>query len=122
MRPSRSPNRVESQVLPTRTELRYEAMAAVGIAVLIYVAFRIVGFLGVGILGLAIAYVAVQADLNKDETSHVWAMRAEPARQMDHAERATRRAANDSLAHPILMGKLLGLSLAVIGLAAFLLL
>jgi hypothetical protein len=38
---------------------------------------------------------------------------------MDHAEKAARRAENNSLAHPILMGKLLGLCLAVAGLGLF---
>jgi hypothetical protein len=100
---------------PTRTELRYEAIAALVIAVAIYFAFKLLGFLGVGILGLLILFIAVQADLNKDETSVVWAMRAEPPHRMDHAEKAARRAEDDSLAHPILMGKLLGTSLVVIG-------
>jgi hypothetical protein len=104
---------------PTSTELRYEAIAALVIAVAIYFAFKVLGFLGVGILGLGILFVAVQADLNKDETSVVWAMRAEPPHRMDHAEKAARRAENNSLAHPILMGKLLGACLAVIGLGVF---
>jgi hypothetical protein len=104
---------------PTKTELRYEAMAALGVAVAIYFAFKLIGFLGVGILGLGILFIAVQADLNKDATSVVWAMRPEPQRRMDHAEKAARRTENNSLAHPILMGKLLGASLAVIGLGLF---
>jgi hypothetical protein len=106
-------------MFPTKTELRSEAIAALGVAVAIYFAFKIVGFLGVGILGLGILYIAVQADLNKDETSVVWAMRPAPSHQMDHAEKAARRAENNSLAHPILMGKLLGLCLAVIGFGLF---
>ena len=106
-------------MLPTRTELRYEAIAAFGAAIAIYVAFRIAGFLGVGLLGLGILYIAVQADLNKDETPFVWAMRPASSRPLDHAEKAARRAENNSLAHPILMGKLLGVALAVIGLGAF---
>jgi hypothetical protein len=105
-------------VYPTKTELRYEVVAAVIIAVLIYVAFRILGFLGVGILGLAIAFIAVQADLTKNDTGHVFAMRT-THREMDHAEKAARRAENESLAHPILIGKILGLALAAIGLGLF---
>jgi hypothetical protein len=65
-------------MFPTKTELRSEAIAALGVAVAIYFAFKIVGFLGVGILGLGILYIAAQADLNKNETSVVWAMRPAP--------------------------------------------
>lgn len=106
-------------MFPTKTELRYEIIAALGVAVAIYFAFKIAGFLGVGILGLGILFIAVQADLNKDETSVVWAMRPTPSHQMNHAEKAARRAENNSLAHPILMGKLLGLCLAAVGLGMF---
>jgi hypothetical protein len=106
-------------MFPTRTELRYEAIAALVVAAAIYFAFKTVGFLGVGILGLGILYIAVQADLNKDETSVVCAMRPSPSHRMDRAEKAARRAENSSLAHPILMGKLLGLCLAVVGFGLF---
>ena len=106
-------------MFPTSAELRYEVIAALVVAIAIYFAFKILGFLGVGILGLLILFIAVQADLNKDETSVVWAMRAAPPHHMNHAEKAARRAENNSLAHPILMGKLLGLCLAVIGLGFF---
>jgi hypothetical protein len=116
----RAPNLdLDNCMRPTKTELRYEALAALAVAIAIYFAFKIVGFLGVGILGLGILFIAVQADINKDETSVVWAMRPEPQHRMDHAEKAARRAENNSLAHPILMGKLLGLCLAVIGLGLF---
>ncbi|KQZ00292.1 hypothetical protein ASD45_05025 [Pseudolabrys sp. Root1462] len=100
---------------PTERQLKYEIAAALGVAVLIYSAFRFLGFLGVGLLGVLIAFIAVQADLNKDDTSHVWAMRAAPTHEMDHAEKAAMHAENNALAHPILMGKLLGAALAIIG-------
>ena len=106
---------------PTDTQLKYEIAAAFGVAILVYVAFRFLGFLGVGLFGILIAFIAVQADLNKDETSSVWAMRASPPHRMDHAEKAARRADNDALAHPILVGKWLGAALAVVGFALFLL-
>ena len=105
---------------PTRAEILYEAIAAVAIAALIYGAARVAGFLGVGVLGLAMTFVAFQADLNKAETSTVYAMRATPSERTGHAEKAARAREIAQLAHPILMGKLLGLSLAAIGLGTLL--
>jgi hypothetical protein len=103
---------------PTKSELRYEAIAAVVMACLIYFASKIVGFLGVGILGVAIMFIAFQADLHKSGAFSTFAIIPRPPHRMDHAERATRRAEADSLSHPILMGKLLGLCLAIIGFGA----
>ncbi len=110
-----------SRPRPSKESLRlkYEIAAAFGVAILIYVAFRFLGFLGVGILGVLIAFIAVQADLNKDDTSHVWAMRPAPSHRMDHAEKEARSADNNALAHPILIGKWLGFGLAALGLALF---
>jgi hypothetical protein len=108
--------------VPTKTELRYEAMAAVGLAVAIYFAFKLVGFLGVGILGLLIMLIAFQADLTKGGTSSTYSIIPRPPHHMGHAEKAARRAETESLSHPIRMGKLLGLCLAVIGFGALFLL
>lgn len=103
---------------PTKTELRYEAIAAVTMAVLIFFAYRIVGFLGVGIFGLVTMFVAFQADLSKSNTSATYGILARSPHRMDHAEKTSRRAEAELLSHPILMGKLLGLCLAVIGFGA----
>lgn len=108
--------------MPTKTELRYEAMAAVCVAVAIYFAFKIVGFLGVGILGLLMMFVAFQADLTKGGTSSTYSIIPRPSHHMGHAEKAARRAEAQSLSHPILIGKLLGLCIAVIGFGALFLL
>lgn len=105
--------------LHTALQLKYEIAAAFGVAILICIAFRLLGFLGVTLLGVLIAFIAVQADLNKDDTSHVWAMRPSPLHRMDHAEKEARRADNNALAQPILIGKWLGFGLAAIGLALF---
>jgi len=100
-------------------QLRYEIAAALVIAVLIYASFRLAGSLGVGLLGLLILFIAVQADLDKSETSDVWAMRAAPSHRMDRAETAARHADSNTLNQPILIGKLLGAGLALIGLGLF---
>ncbi|MDO8878450.1 MAG: hypothetical protein Q8M24_04160 [Pseudolabrys sp.] len=107
---------------PTKTELRYEAIAAAAMAVLIFFAYKIVGFLGIGILGMVTMFVAFQANLSKSNTSATYGILARPPHIMDHAERAARRAEAESLSHPILMGILLGACLAVIGFGAMLLL
>jgi hypothetical protein len=104
--------------MPTTTTLRYEAMAAVGVAVAIYFAFKIVGFLGVGILGLLMMFIAIQADFTKGGTSSTYSIIPRPSHQMDQAEKAARRTEAESLSHPILIGKILGLCLAVIGFGA----
>ena len=49
----------------TDNELIYEAVVAIVAAGLIYLAYCLGGFLGVGVLGLLVAYIAFQADLNK---------------------------------------------------------
>ena len=107
---------------PTKTELRYEAIAAAAMAVLIFFAFKFLGFLGVGILGIATMFVALQANLSKSYSSATYGILARPPHVMDHAERAARRTEAESLSHPILMGILLGACLAVIGFGALLLL
>lgn len=103
---------------PSKTEIRYEAIAALAMAILIFFAYRIVGFLGVGILGLATMFVAFQAELSKSNTSATYGILPRPSHRMDHAEKAARRAEAESLSHPILMGKLLGLCLVLIGFGA----
>jgi hypothetical protein len=104
---------------PTERELFYEAIAAVAMACLIYFAYRVAGFLGVGFLGLLTMFIAFQADLNNAHPSSVYAMRLPRREPMDHAERAQRQQEVESVAQPILVGKLLGLCLAVIGFGVF---
>ena len=108
--------------MPIKTELRYEAIAAVGVAIAVYFAFQFLGFLGVGMVGLIMMFVAFQAELTKDGTSSTYTIIPRPPDHMGHAEKAARRAEVESLSHPIVMGKLLGLCLVVIGFGALFLL
>ena len=96
----------------------YEAIVAVVAAGLIYSAYCVGGFLGVGVLGLVVAYVAFQADLNKTGS---YITMARPA-QEDDRDKAARQLEGSALATQIGVGKLLGLGLAVIGFGAFFLL
>ena len=104
---------------PTKTELLYEACAALGVAVAIYFAFSIFGFFGVGVLGILIMFVAVQIDLTKNGTSSTFSIIPLPPRHMNRAEKAARRAEAGSLARPVQIMKLLGLALALLGFGAF---
>jgi hypothetical protein len=99
----------------TDNELIYEAIVAVVAAGLIYFAYCLGGFLGVGVLGLLVAYVAFQADLNRTGS---YVTMGRPA-QEDHRDKAARQLEAGALATQIGVGKLLGLGLAVIGFGLF---
>jgi hypothetical protein len=101
-------------MLSSRTDIVYDAIAAIVVAGLIYLAASVAGFLGVGVLGLLMMFIAFQVDLGKAETSSGFAMRPQRERT-DHAERAAQRHDIEQLQWPILMGKLLGFTLALIG-------
>jgi len=101
--------------MPVKTEMIvYGVLAAAAIAALTYAAASAAGFLGVGVLGLLILFIAFQVDLDKTATSSVYAMRP-PRERIDHAERAAQHDEVDRMRSPILMGKLIGLGIAVIG-------
>jgi len=106
-------------VQASTNQLIYEAIAALATAALIYLAYSIGGFLGVGVLGVLIALIAFQADLHKAGSPHITA--AAPTIE-DRRDKAARHLEAASLAIPISAGKLLGLSLVVIGFGAFFLL
>jgi hypothetical protein len=106
--------------MPVKTEMIfYGVLAAAATAALVYVAASVASFLGVGLLGLLILFIAYQVDLDKTVTSSVYAMRP-PSEGLDHAERAAQRYEVDRLRRPILMSKLIGLGLAVIGFSGLL--
>jgi hypothetical protein len=63
--------------MPVKTEMiLYGVLAAAAIAALVFVAASVASFLGVGVLGLLIMFIAFQVDLDKTATSSVYAMRA----------------------------------------------
>ena len=68
----------------SRTDIVYDAIAAIVVAGLIYLAASVAGFLGVGVLGLLMIFIAFQVDLCKAETSSVFAKRQQ-RESTDHA-------------------------------------
>jgi hypothetical protein len=50
----------------SRTELYILPLVLLGVAALAFFAFRIVGFLGIGLLGVLIGFIAVRVDLEKE--------------------------------------------------------
>jgi hypothetical protein len=101
--------------MPVKTEMiLYGVLAAAAIAALVYVAASVASFLGVGVLGLLMMFIAFQVDLDKTATSSVYAMRP-PRERIDHAESAAQRHEIDGMRFSILIGKLIGLGITVIG-------
>jgi hypothetical protein len=107
--------------MPIKTEMMlYGILAAAAIAALVYVAASLAGFLGIGVLGLLVMFIAFQVDLDKTATSSVYAMRP-PRERIDRAERAAQRHEVDRMRLPILLGKLIGLGITIIGFAGLVL-
>src|SRR5262245_58412514 len=94
-----------------------------GAAALAYTAFQILGFLGIALLGLLIAFVAVQADLHKEfgDAGHYAA--GVYARQVmirqNPSDRVAHQVEMQSLRRPLLIGKLIGGALIAVGAAGF---
>src|SRR5262245_20219331 len=88
-------------------------------------AFRIVGFLGVGILGLLIGFIAVQVDLEKGGAIGSPFASSRSAQHVMSRERmsASERAAGDaelrSVKRPLLLAKIIAAALIALGLGGF---
>jgi hypothetical protein len=98
----------------TERTLIYEALVAFVMAGLIYLAYSVGGFLGLGVLGLLTAGIAFQADL--DKTAPSWINPILPMQNpADRRDELSLRQEAEFQATPILVGKLLGLALNIIG-------
>ena len=90
-----------------------------------YFAYQLVGFIGVGILGLIIGVIAQTVGLEQggaighDQAPSVYAMHMAAVDRMSAAERAERRAAIKADAFPLLLTKVVSGALIVIGFAMF---
>jgi len=92
-----------------------------GVAALALLAHRIVGFLGIGILGVLIAFIAVRVDLEKEAAvESVWAaglhaQQASYRHNAHHSEQAAHRSEIQALRRPVLIAKIIGAVLVAIG-------
>jgi hypothetical protein len=100
-------------------------LLAVSVAATSYIAYRIVGFLGVGVLGLIIGVGAQTVGIEQggpighDQAAGVYAQHMAAVDRMSAAERAERRAAIKTVAFPLLVAKVVSGALIVIGFGLF---
>ena len=100
-------------------------LVLLAVGVLAYFAYRIVGFLGVGVLGVLIGFIAVRVDLEKEgAVGSVWAaslhaQQVSHRQTAPHAERAARRAEMQALRRPLLIAKIIAAVLAAVGFGGF---
>ncbi len=80
-----------------------------GVAALAYFAYQVVGFLGIGLLGVLVGFIAVQVDLDKEGTIGVGVLHAQQMMARQNAspsERAAHKAAMQSYGRPLLITKI----------------
>jgi hypothetical protein len=96
-----------------------------GVGTLAFLAYRIVGFLGIGILGVLICFIAVRIDLEKEGAvgselaASLHAQQVRSRHNAGHAERAAHRAEMRSLRRPLLIAKIIGATLVAVGFGGF---
>ena len=105
----------------SRAEIYLLPPVLLGTGALAFLAYRIVGFLGIGILGVLIGFIAVRIDLEKEgAVGSEWAaglhgQQVSSRHNAPHAERAAHRAEMQALRRPLLIAKIIGAVLVAIG-------
>jgi hypothetical protein len=100
-------------------------LLAASLAGVSYVAFRIVGFLGIGILGLIVGVLALTIEMERGgpvghgQASSLYAQHMAAMERMSAAERAERRAEIEAAVIPLLVAKIVSAGLIVIGFGMF---
>jgi len=95
------------------------------VAVAAFIAFRIAGPLGMGVLGLLIAFMAQRIKLERNGAfaggmnASLSAMQMRTWEQMTHAERAAHRHETQSLLQVTSLATAIGLALGVVGIGAW---
>jgi hypothetical protein len=91
-----------------------------------YVAHQIVGFLGVGVLGLIIGVIALTVELERGgpvgdyyNATSLYSQHMAAVERMSAAERAERRAEIESASVPLLIAKIASAGLIVVGFGLF---
>jgi hypothetical protein len=105
--------------------LVYSVLLVTSVGAISYVAYRMVGFLGVGVLGLIIGVIALTVEIERGgpvghgQASSLYAQHIAAVERMSPAERAERRAEIESAAFPLLIAKIVGGGLIAFGFALF---
>jgi hypothetical protein len=100
-------------------------LLAVSLGATSWLAYRIAGFLGVGVLGLIIGVIALAVEMEQggpvghSQASNLYAQHMAAVERMSAAEKAERRAEIASAAFPLLVAKIVSAGLIVVGLGLF---
>ncbi len=95
----------------------FPLLAALAIGVF-YGALRLVGFFGLGILGLVIAFIAVRMDLERDAASsepRVLEEQFKARDRMSRAERADFQAAQKARLKPLFVAQVVAAAFVILG-------
>ncbi|WP_376987191.1 hypothetical protein [Bosea sp. R86505] len=95
----------------------FPLLAALAIGIF-YGALRLVGFFGLGILGLVIGFIAVRMDLERDAASsdpRVLEEQFKARDRMSRAERAEFRAAQQARLKPLFVAQVLAAGFVILG-------
>ncbi|MBD2750373.1 hypothetical protein IC232_27315 [Microvirga sp. BT688] len=105
--------------------LIYSALLVISVGATSYVAYRMVGFLGVGVLGLIIGVIALTVEMERGgpvghgQASSLYAQHIAAVERMSPSERAERRAEIKSAAFPLLVAKIVSGGLIAFGFGLF---
>ena len=97
--------------------LAFPLLAALAIGVL-YGALRLVGFFGLGVLGLVIGFIAIRMDLERDAAGHdprVLQEQFKARDRMSRAEKADLHAAQRARLKPLFVAQIVATGLIILG-------
>jgi hypothetical protein len=108
----------------SRTETYVLPLVLAATVVLAFVIYRLVGFLGVSVLGLLIGFIAVRMNLEKDGaigsafSSNLYVRQMTAHQSMSRSERAAHHAEKGALARALTFAKIIGATLITFGFGA----
>lgn len=94
--------------------LAFPLLAALAIGV-VYGALRLVGFFGIGVLGLVIGFIAVRMDLESDGPSAGLHEQFKARQQMSRADRAGLHAERQARLKPLFATQVVAAGLVIFG-------